>query len=122
MGCLIPFRILCLTLLTMVSLAFASATVVQGVPTLSDVRLEAYVLAAGSVADLCLHDEPQHSHPSRCSLCHLIAGCDLPPADLRLIAIEQRVAAAIIRPQIERATLCPRDPATPLRGPPVQNS
>ncbi|MBM3606746.1 MAG: hypothetical protein FJX25_19220 [Alphaproteobacteria bacterium] len=107
MGRLIPFRILCLTLLTVVSLAFASAMSGRSVPTISEVRLEAYVLTGVSVGDLCLHDEPQNSHAFHCSLCHLIAGCGLPSADLRLVAIEQRFAAAIIRPQVERAGLRP---------------
>ncbi len=119
MGRLISLRILCLALLAILGAALAAAPQMRGVPAISDVRLEVFVLSGGSLADLCQHDEHRHPHADHCALCHLITGCALPPADLRPLAIEQRAAAAIVLPQIQRTASHPRDPATPLRGPPA---
>ena len=118
MGRLIPLRILCLALLMIVG----TATAAPVAPTIGDARLEVFMLAGGSPADLCHHDEPSLPHAEHCSLCHLIAECDLPSADLRLVAVEQRLTATVILPQVQRAALRPRDPVTPLRGPPANRA
>ncbi|WP_265502161.1 hypothetical protein [Paracoccus beibuensis] len=116
----IPLRMLCLLVLAMVGVAFASATAVRGVPSAGEVRLEAFLLSGGSVADLCRHDQDGHEQVLHCALCHLVAGTDLPSADPPPIAIERRVLASIILPQVRRAGLRPKNPATPLRGPPAR--
>lgn len=115
---LAPLRLLGLVFVTLLAVAFATGTAVRAAPTLTEVRLEAYQLQGGLVADLCNEKSPDHAHLASCSLCHLVAGSDLPDIGLPLIEIERKLVATLILPQVQRAATQPRDPATPTRGPP----
>ncbi|WP_136686037.1 hypothetical protein [Falsirhodobacter xinxiangensis] len=115
---LAPLRLLGLVFVTLLAVAFATGTAVRAAPSVSEVQLEAYQLQGGLLADLCNEKSPDHAHMAGCSLCHLVAGCDLPDATLSLVEIDRKLIAAVILPQIERAAAHPRDPATPTRGPP----
>lgn len=112
-------RLLGLVFVTVLAVAFATGTAVRAAPTVSEVRLEVYQLQGGVLTDLCNDMSPDHAHMASCSLCHLVAGSDLPDIGLSLAEIEGAFVATIILPQIRRAAWHPRNPATPTRGPPL---
>lgn len=116
---LAPFRLLGLVFVTLLTVAFATGTAVRAAPSVSEVQLEAYQLSGGLLADLCKDKDSDHAHMASCSLCHLVAGSDLPDVSLLLIQIERALVATVILPQIRRAEARPYDPATPTRGPPL---
>lgn len=109
------FGIVFVTLLTV---AFATGTAARSAPTVSETRLEAYQLQGGLLSDLCNEMSSDHAHIVSCSLCHLVAGSDLPQTAHVLVEIERKLFSSVILPQIQRAALQLRDPATPPRGPP----
>lgn len=111
-------RVLGLAFLTLLTLAFASGSFARAAPQASERTLEVLQLMGMDVGDLCDEDSPQHVHLAECSLCHLVAGADLPDAALTLIEVDRRIVATIVLPRMDRAAAHPRDPATPPRGPP----
>ncbi|MDB6452914.1 hypothetical protein [Falsirhodobacter sp. 20TX0035] len=114
-----PLRALGLILLAMTAVAFATGTIARAAPTVTELRLEAYQLAGGALADLCNDHAPDHAHAASCSLCHLAAGSTLPDTDLPLTLIERTYVTLHLLPQLRRAATRVRDPATPPRGPPA---
>ena len=118
MRLLAPLRALGLVLLALTAVAFATGTAVRAAPSLSELRLDAYQLAGGALADLCNDQGPDHAHMASCALCHLVAGSDLPPGGLALTEIERSYVTAHLLPQVRRAAARARDPAIPPRGPP----
>lgn len=110
-----PFRRFGLMLLALLALAFATGA--RAAPDLAELRMEAYLLSGGSAADLCAQDGMDPAHMASCSLCHLIASGPLPDGGPSLVAVELHVAAVLL-PQLRRAAMRLRDPATPPTGPP----
>ncbi|MDD9707746.1 MAG: hypothetical protein V7698_04230 [Paracoccaceae bacterium] len=89
-------------------------------PAQSDVAVQAYVLAGGSLAELCA-DPLDDSLPAHmdCPACHLVATCAggtqpdlLRDADLRMLS-------RVVAPQENRAARMVLDPALGLRAPPL---
>ncbi|MDH2327405.1 hypothetical protein QCN27_11055 [Cereibacter sp. SYSU M97828] len=115
----LSLRVLGLTFLTLLAIAFASGSYARSAPAASEQKLEMLQLMGMSVDDLCDEDGRQHAHLAECSLCHLVAGTNLPDAGLTLIELDRRIVAALVLPQMDRAAARPRDPATPPRGPPL---
>lgn len=111
-------RFLGIAFATLLAVALATGTAARVSPTVSEVRLEAYQLQGGLLSDLCNETSSDHAHMVSCSLCHLVAGSDLPQTDLVLVEIERKLFSSVILPQIQRAAMQLRDPATPPRGPP----
>ncbi|WP_128255354.1 hypothetical protein [Falsirhodobacter deserti] len=107
-----------LTLLILLALAFATGTSLHAAPSMTEARLEAYMLAGGLADDLCSTQDQDHLHLPSCSLCQLVTATDLPGTGLALPELERRLAAAVILPQVQRAASRARDPAIPPRGPP----
>ena len=119
MRAMVPLRLLGLVLVALMTVAFASGTAARAAPTANDMRLNAYQLAGGLLSDLCHDHAPDHAHMESCALCHLVSGADLPPHRPPTAALERRLVATVILPQIRRAEARPRDPTTPTRGPPL---
>ncbi|RWR29653.1 hypothetical protein D2T31_09420 [Sinirhodobacter populi] len=112
-----PFRRFGLMLLALLALAFATGA--RAAPDPAELRLEAYLLSGGSAADLCAQDGTDPAHAASCSLCHLIASSTLPDGGPSLVAVELHVVATVLLPQLRRAAMRLRDPATPPTGPPA---
>lgn len=109
-------RVLPLLATVLLILAFGVGGFARAAPTEGDMRKEAFLLMGGTAADFC-HQDAGHAHQPECSLCHLVAPCDLPGPKLTL-ASERRFLGAVILPRIAIARAQPRDPAIPPRGPP----
>ena len=98
-------------------LALATGMAARPVPSEMDLRLDAWVMAGGSLDDLCGDHGTGHKD-GHCPLCNLAAPTGLPPVTLSLRDADQRILARIVLPQMRRALGHARDPAIPKRGPP----
>lgn len=111
------FRLLALTLLALLSLAFATGTMSARIPDQEELQLEALFLAGVSPHGLCLTDDGQaHKHETHCSLCIVFGPSTLPGCGL--VQAEVLYLGQVTLSQIRRATWHRRDPAIPPRGPP----
>lgn len=103
--------------LAFVAIAFATAIHARTAPGVGDERLAACLLADGSIEDLCRHGEGDHDHTAECPLCHPVSAPDLPEIARPPVGI-----GYILSPFASRSpgkSRHARDPATPLRGPPM---
>ncbi|WP_347137836.1 hypothetical protein [Paracoccus sp. SSK6] len=106
-----------LAFMALLAVALATGMAARPVPSEMDLRLDAWVMAGGSLDDLCGDHGADHKD-GHCPLCNLAAPTGLPPVTASLLDAEQRILASIVLPQIRRAAGHARDPATPKRGPP----
>ncbi|MEI4487745.1 hypothetical protein V8J36_16255 [Frigidibacter sp. MR17.14] len=111
-------RALGLVLVALLTLAFGAAGHAHHVPEAADLRLQAYVLAGGSVADLCDDSATTHAKAAGCPVCHLIGAAVVPQPLGTPQDIELRHVATLVAPRVARAEGRARDPAIPPRGPP----
>ena len=109
-----------LLVLVALTVALAATAFAHRMPNAVDAALEAYVLAGGSLADLCgdADGDGLPDHPD-CPVCHLTAtapptGGGLVVQDAGLILI-----ARIEAPRENRAVRAVLDPARGLRAPPL---
>lgn len=89
-------------------------------PAQSDAAVQAYVLAGGSLSDLCADplDDGMPAHLD-CSACQIVAaGAEPRQPDLRRDA-DLRMLSRIVAPNESRATRMMLDPALGLRAPPL---
>ncbi|MTE00163.1 hypothetical protein GIY56_07680 [Paracoccus sp. YIM 132242] len=98
-------------------LALATGMAARPVPSEMDLRLESWVMAGGSLDDLC-GDHGGDGHKAHCPLCSLGETTGLPTVAPSLRDADQRILARIVLPQLRRAAGHARDPAIPKRGPP----
>ncbi|MEI4473793.1 hypothetical protein [Frigidibacter sp. MR17.24] len=113
-------RMLGLMLVALLTLAFGAAGHAHHVPDAGDLRLEAHLLAGGSIADLCADGGAGHHAAPGCPICHLIGAAVVPPAQEGLRSLEYRVVATVTLPRLARSFGRARDPAVPPRGPPAR--
>ncbi len=99
-------------------LALAAGMGARPVPSGMDLRLQSWVMAGGSLDDLCGDHGAGHKD-GHCPLCNLAAPTGLPPVTPSLHDADQRILARIVLPQMRRAMGHARDPANPKRGPPA---
>ncbi len=111
-----PIRLFCLTLIAMLTLALGVAGAAHRVPSLERATLQAYQLA-GLPVELCGKGDHGAQMPA-CPVCTVIGAALIPPPTLGLMAEERLARAAIYLPLIAQSRHKPRDPTTPLRGPP----
>lgn len=109
-----------LLVLVALTVALAATAFAHRMPNAGDAALEAYVLAGGSLADLCGDADgdglPDHSD---CPVCHLTATA--PPAGGGLVLQDAGLIliARIEAPRESRAVRAVLDPARGLRAPPL---
>ncbi|WP_207099881.1 hypothetical protein [Paracoccus shandongensis] len=99
-------------------LALVAGMAARAVPSEMELRLQAWVMAGGSLDDLCGDHGAGHKD-GHCPLCTLAAPTGLPPVTPSLRDADRRILARIVLPQMRRAMGHARDPAVPKRGPPA---
>ena len=99
--------------------ALAGGSGMRPVPSEIELRLEAWVMAGGTLDDLCSDHGVAQGDKAHCPLCNLAAPIVLPSIIASLIDIERRILAHAVLPQMRRAAGHTRDPAIPKRGPPI---
>lgn len=111
-------RLLALTLVALLSFAFATGTRAAALPDQDDLRLQALILDGLSPLDLCQSgdDGMPHQHELRCSFCIAFAQPDLPLTSAA--EVELRYVTLVVRPRMRRAEGHRHDPSVPPRGPP----
>ncbi|MEI6801211.1 MAG: hypothetical protein WCO04_18645, partial [Pseudomonadota bacterium] len=112
---LIPRIALTLALLfTLVGVGFA-----HRVPHPEDAGKLAFMLAGGTLADVC-HDGGDDDTAGRdCPVCHLPTMVMVPPLDVPVLKAELAFVAKVVAPQTSRAARLVRDPGHGLRAPPL---
>lgn len=115
-GCRIIHRMI---LITAMSLALVAAGFVRPAPTAGDAVLHAYLLAGGSVAELCADTDgdglPDHDD---CPTCRLVAPATVPQVMPALRDADLVFVARVVAPRESRAVREVLDPARGTRGPP----
>ena len=100
----------------MLTLSLGVAGAAHRVPTAESLQLQAYQLT-GLQMDLCGNSDHTLAMPG-CPICTLIGAAIIPKPLETLSEAERRVQTVTYLPMIARARHNPRDPTTPLRGPP----
>lgn len=106
--------------LAVITLALAGVGSVHPAPGSDAPQIEAFVLAGGSLADLCTDADgdgmPDHGD---CPACHTTTAATPPALSLRLRDADLAFAAKVVAPRESRAIRPALDPAHGLRAPPV---
>lgn len=92
------------------------------VPAVAQAAFQAYVLAGGVAADLCIARTgaggDRHA-PDPCPVCHLMGSAVLPDATPGIRDADLTFLAHMVLPCESRALRMVRDPARGLRAPPL---
>ncbi len=109
-----------LLLLAALAVALVATGFANRVPATGDDAVLAYVLAGGTLSDICGDADgdglPDHGD---CPACHIVGAAALPSADLGLRDADLIFVAAIVAPRESRAVRAVLDPARGLRAPPL---
>ena len=111
-----PFGLLLIAVLALAGIAGAFAHRASPEET---VRIQTYVLAGGSMADLCSDMVDPGAMPPDCPICHLLAAAVLPPPPGAAGPAGLVLPGATTAPRESLALRHVRDPARGVRGPPV---
>ncbi len=106
--------------MAVLTLALVATGFAHRVPTVQDAFLQSYVLAGGSLADLCADiDGDGLPDYGDCPACHIVAAADLPDAGLTFHDADLAFVAKVISPRESRAVRTVLDPARGMRAPPL---
>lgn len=109
-----------LWLIALLSIALVATAFAHKIPTASDLALDAYVLAGGSMADLCGDGDGDGAMAHRdCQACSIIGTAMLPDAPQAVTRVNYAYVATIVAPRAARAIRTVLDPARAMRAPPL---
>ena len=107
-------------ILAVLTFALVATGFAHRIPTVQDAFLQSYVLAGGSLADLCADiDGDGLADHGDCPACHIVASADLPDAGLTFHDADLAFVAKVISPRESRAVRVVLDPARGMRAPPL---
>lgn len=104
-------------LVAVLLIALTAVGFAHRMPTAQNISAEAYVLAGGSLADLC-SDSDGMIAGADCPACHLVGAAALPEPQPAIRDADLIFVAEVVAPRESRALSMVLDPARGLRAPP----
>lgn len=106
--------------LTLLTIALVATGFAHRLPSADSAAMDAYVLAGGSLDDLCRDidgdGKPDHG---KCPACQIVGGAALTTGPVTLHAAALRIVATVAAPGESRAVRAVQDPAHASRAPPL---
>jgi hypothetical protein len=116
----VPMRLISRIALTLALLfALAGIGFAHRAPQLDDAGKLAFLMAGGTLADVCDEGGDAGMAGGDCPACHLPAVVMVPAVDLPVLVAELAFVAKVIAPRESRAARSVRDPGHGLRAPPL---
>ena len=116
------FRLKGLAVVLLLACSLLATGFAHRVPGVAQAAFQAYVLAGGGAADLCIAGTgtggDRHGH-DQCPVCHLTGSAVLPDATPGIRDADLTFLAHVVQPCESRALRMVRDPARGLRAPPL---
>jgi hypothetical protein len=115
-----PMRLIPRIALTLALLfALAGIGFAHRAPQPDDAGKLAFLMAGGTLADVCDEGDDAGMAGGDCPACHLPAVVMVPAVDLPVLVAELAFVAKVVAPRESRAARVVRDPGHGLRAPPL---
>ncbi len=115
-----PMRLISRIALTLALLfALAGIGFAHRAPQLDDAGKLAFLMAGGTLADVCQDGGEDGQAGVECPACHLPSVVMVPVFDVPFVTAELAFVAKVVAPRTSRAARLVRDPGHGLRAPPV---